>query len=214
MIIIIKKNTLCVQTPPNLATRLCVRTRFFVLFAMERCARGRGVTHYYSKRSGVWLVDGPFECVNKSPPTAPLPSLSGYKVRKEQCRSSVRLLCRFWARARAGKLQGQSWPSKRRRAWALPRWPTLKQGDWWLISAVGFHYSCDEWSSFKPTCFTGRISSDSFFFNLFSLSLAAFMKQRKMGLNDFIQKLATSSYACKQWVFSSLMINKPIQLDK
>lgn len=28
--------------------------------------------------------------------------------------------------------------------------------------------------------------------------LAAFMKQRRMGLNDFIQKLATNSYACKQ----------------
>lgn len=27
---------------------------------------------------------------------------------------------------------------------------------------------------------------------------AAFMKQRRMGLNDFIQRLATNSYACKQ----------------
>lgn len=28
--------------------------------------------------------------------------------------------------------------------------------------------------------------------------VAAFMKQRRMGLNDFIQRLATNSYACKQ----------------
>lgn len=37
---------------------------------------------------------------------------------------------------------------------------------------------------------------------LFLLSLSfyfiAFMKQRRMGLNDFIQKIATNSYACKQ----------------
>lgn len=35
--------------------------------------------------------------------------------------------------------------------------------------------------------------------NNFSIfCVAAFMKQRKMGLNDFIQRLATNSYACKQ----------------
>lgn len=34
-------------------------------------------------------------------------------------------------------------------------------------------------------------------FLLFLYSIA-FMKQRRMGLNDFIQKIATNSYACKQ----------------
>lgn len=28
--------------------------------------------------------------------------------------------------------------------------------------------------------------------------VSAFMKQRRMGLNDFIQRLAANSYACKQ----------------
>ena len=52
--------------------------------------------------------------------------------------------------------------------------------------------------------FTADSSRTSFLFqnlNFFSLSffhVAAFMKQRRMGLNDFIQKLATNSYACKQ----------------
>lgn len=38
------------------------------------------------------------------------------------------------------------------------------------------------------------------FFTLPFLScvFAAFMKQRRMGLNDFIQRLAANSYACKQ----------------
>lgn len=36
------------------------------------------------------------------------------------------------------------------------------------------------------------------FFTLPLLSVAAFMKQRRMGLNDFIQRLAANSYACKQ----------------
>lgn len=38
------------------------------------------------------------------------------------------------------------------------------------------------------------------FLTVFLSIVAAFMKQRKMGLNDFIQRLATNSYACKQWV--------------
>lgn len=33
---------------------------------------------------------------------------------------------------------------------------------------------------------------------LLSCVVAAFMKQRRMGLNDFIQRLAANSYACKQ----------------
>ena len=33
---------------------------------------------------------------------------------------------------------------------------------------------------------------------LLFLSFSAFMKQRRMGLNDFIQRLASNSYACKQ----------------
>lgn len=33
---------------------------------------------------------------------------------------------------------------------------------------------------------------------LFLFCFIAFMKQRRMGLNDFIQKIATNSYACKQ----------------
>lgn len=38
------------------------------------------------------------------------------------------------------------------------------------------------------------------FKTVFLSFVAAFMKQRRMGLNDFIQRLATNSYACKQWV--------------
>lgn len=32
------------------------------------------------------------------------------------------------------------------------------------------------------------------------------MKQRRMGLNDFIQRLATNSYACKQWVSTHIWL--------
>ncbi|KAL7987748.1 hypothetical protein Chor_006667 [Crotalus horridus] len=40
--------------------------------------------------------------------------------------------------------------------------------------------------------------------------LIAFMKQRRMGLNDFIQKIATNSYACKHpEVQSILKISQP-----
>ncbi|KAL1768281.1 serine serine/threonine-protein kinase Sgk1 isoform X2 [Sigmodon hispidus] len=35
--------------------------------------------------------------------------------------------------------------------------------------------------------------------------LIAFMKQRRMGLNDFIQKIANSSYACKHPEFQSIL---------
>ncbi|KPP59433.1 hypothetical protein Z043_122643 [Scleropages formosus] len=35
--------------------------------------------------------------------------------------------------------------------------------------------------------------------------LTAFMKQRRMGLNDFIQKLATTSYACKHPEVQSIL---------
>ncbi|TSP79469.1 Serine/threonine-protein kinase Sgk1 [Bagarius yarrelli] len=42
-------------------------------------------------------------------------------------------------------------------------------------------------------------------------SLSAFMKQRKMGLNDFIQKLATSSYACKHPEVDSILTLTPPQ---
>lgn len=50
---------------------------------------------------------------------------------------------------------------------------------------------------------TGRWLRDFFFYFNFFLTLLsfyflAFMKQRRMGLNDFIQKIATNSYACKQ----------------
>ncbi|KAK3519354.1 hypothetical protein QTP70_024785, partial [Hemibagrus guttatus] len=42
-------------------------------------------------------------------------------------------------------------------------------------------------------------------------NLSAFMKQRKMGLNDFIQKLATSSYACKHPEVDSILTLTPPQ---
>ncbi|KAI5095534.1 serine/threonine-protein kinase Sgk1 isoform X2 [Silurus meridionalis] len=42
-------------------------------------------------------------------------------------------------------------------------------------------------------------------------NLSAFMKQRKMGLNDFIQKLATSSYSCKHTEVDSILTLTPPQ---
>ncbi|TRY87000.1 hypothetical protein DNTS_009110 [Danionella cerebrum] len=41
--------------------------------------------------------------------------------------------------------------------------------------------------------------------------LASFMKQRKMGLNDFIQKLSTNSYACKHPEVQSILNLAPPQ---
>lgn len=52
-----------------------------------------------------------------------------------------------------------------------------------------------EWANF---CSLRWKTKSSFLF----FSLSAFMKQRRMGLNDFIQRIATNSYACKQWVLS------------
>ncbi|KAM8947337.1 serine/threonine-protein kinase Sgk1 isoform 1-T1 [Pelodytes ibericus] len=44
--------------------------------------------------------------------------------------------------------------------------------------------------------------------------LIAFMKQRRMGLNDFIQKIATNSYACKHpEVQSILNISQPLESE-
>uniref|UniRef100_A0A8C1MN58 Serum/glucocorticoid regulated kinase 1 n=1 Tax=Cyprinus carpio TaxID=7962 RepID=A0A8C1MN58_CYPCA len=42
-------------------------------------------------------------------------------------------------------------------------------------------------------------------------NLSAFMKQRKMGLNDFIQKLSTHSYACKHPEVQSILNLTPPQ---
>uniref|UniRef100_A0A671MT56 Serum/glucocorticoid regulated kinase 1 n=1 Tax=Sinocyclocheilus anshuiensis TaxID=1608454 RepID=A0A671MT56_9TELE len=42
-------------------------------------------------------------------------------------------------------------------------------------------------------------------------NLSAFMKQRKMGLNDFIQKLSTNSYACKHPEVQSILNLTPPQ---
>lgn len=54
-------------------------------------------------------------------------------------------------------------------------------------------YGCATFLHFPERC---KRSS----FSLSPSCVAAFMKQRRMGLNDFIQRLATNSYACKQWV--------------
>lgn len=63
--------------------------------------------------------------------------------------------------------------------------------DFWI-----FWYLCQFLMTWMDTCLF--IFSSLFSFLL--ICLVAFMKQRRMGLNDFIQRLATNSYACKQWV--------------
>lgn len=40
------------------------------------------------------------------------------------------------------------------------------------------------------------------------LPFSAFIKERKMGLNDFIQKLVSTPHICQQWVYSIWRQNK------
>lgn len=59
--------------------------------------------------------------------------------------------------------------------------------------------SCLGWTSVSAFFFFYFMNLNIYFSPFLCPSLAAaFMKQRRMGLNDFIQRLATNSYACKQ----------------